>query len=285
MRRITEFAPGKLNLTLDVLRKRPDGYHDMQMIMQTVSLGDTVEVTVDDGGLWRCECSVGSLPQNENNLAWKAAEAFFAAGCERPEHLRIRLDKHIPAQGGMAGGSADAAAVLRALNRLYGVPFSVEQLRDIGSRVGSDVPFCLLGGTALAEGRGEILTPLSPLPDCSFVLVKPEFSASTPALFSQLDRAGITERPDTAAACAALERHDLNGLCACVNNVFQPVLAAEYPQIQSICEKLREWGALAAALTGTGSVVFGVFSSDEIALQAAARMERAGETVFVAEPV
>lgn len=284
MKSVQERAYGKLNLTLDVLGKRDDGYHDMCMIMQTVSLSDLVTVTLTEEDGWVCSCDHEAIPQGGKNLAWKAAEAFFEAYGKRPEHLLIDIQKQIPVQGGMAGGSADAAAVLRALNVLHGTPYTAEELADIGSAVGSDVPYCVIGGTALAEGRGEIISKLPPLPDCYFVLVKPEFSVSTPALFKKLDESADGAHPDTQCAIAALQKKNLHGLCRCMTNVFQPVLSKDFPVIDEICARLVDLGAERACLTGTGSVVFGVFTQRDIAEDAVLNLSK-DYTVFLAENV
>lgn len=285
MRSVTKTAPGKLNLTLDVLGTRPDGYHEMLMLMQTVSLCDTVTVSLPETGGWQCNCDVPGVPSHGDNLALRAAEAFFAAYGNRPAHLSVHIQKTIPMQGGMAGGSADAAAVLRALNVLSGRPFSLGRLCELGQTVGSDVPYCVLGGTALAEGRGELLTPLTPMPEAWFVLVKPEFSVSTPRLFGELDRTGIAVRPDTRQALTCLEQGDLAGLCACMRNVFQPVLNREFPVIGELCDLLRSLGAMAACLTGTGSVVFGVFREEHAARTARNHIASLGYTAFAVKNV
>ena len=265
MRSVSRKAFGKLNLTLDVLGRRSDGYHELRMLMQTVSLADDVTVAVETGGGWICDCAVSP----EDNLAIKAARAFFARTGHDPHGLTVVIEKRIPVGGGMAGGSADAAATLHALNALYGDPFSVAELCALGAQVGSDVPYCVLGGTAKAEGRGEKLTRLAPMPDCFFVTVKPDFSVSTPALFRALDAQTITCRPHTDAAIAALQKGDLPALCGCMANVFEPVLEREHPVIRDLREALMAHGALTACLTGTGSVVYGVFA-DKAAADAAA---------------
>ena len=284
MRTTKKFAYGKLNLTLDVLGLREDGYHDMQMLMQSVNLCDEVTVTIRDDDVWACVCDNGDIPAGDGNLALKAARAFygahsFAGGVE------ISIAKKIPMQAGMAGGSADAAAVLRGLNELCGNPFSVAELMRLGEQVGSDVPYCVLGGTALAEGRGEILTPLCPLPSCAFVLVKPEFSVSTPQLFRELDKSECVQRPDTPGALQAVNNGDLNGVCARLFNVFQPVLNQQFPVIDALCVRLKELGALGACLTGTGSVVYGIFESLASAEIAADVLRNENLLVFTATPV
>lgn len=256
----------------------------MQMIMQSVDLCDDVTVTIGGEENWTCTCDIDEVPSSLDNLAVKAAEAFYAAFGSRPEGLHISIIKRIPTQGGMAGGSADAAAVLHALNTLHGHPYSLKELMQLGESVGSDVPYCVMGGTALAEGRGEVLTPLPPMPTCVYLLVRPRFSVSTPALFRTLDGGEIETRPDTKTAIKCLYEEDLHGFCENIYNVFQPVLAPEYPVVDIICEKLREFGALNAALTGTGSVVFGVFDNEMKAGYAAAKLEQE-YTVFLAKNV
>lgn len=284
MMTVIKKAYGKLNLTLDVLGKRPDGYHDMKMIMQSVDLCDDVTVSISDTAGWSCTCDRGDVPNGTDNLAIKAAEAFFAAGVARPRGLSVHIQKCIPMQGGMAGGSADAAAVLHALNVLYGFPFSLPQLMKISEAVGSDVPYCVMGGTALAEGRGEILTPLPPMPQCTYVLVRPTFSVSTPELFRALDEAPADISPDTEKALQCMNNQDLPGLCSCLCNVFQPILNKQFPVIDEICQELTALGALGACLTGTGSVVFGVFDREENA-KAAAEVLQKRYSVFLAKNV
>lgn len=284
MKTVTKKAYGKLNLTLDVLDKRPDGYHNMKMIMQSVDLCDDVTVTITDRESWECTCDRGDVPSGKDNLALKAAEAFFAVYGKRPRGLSVHIQKRIPMQGGMAGGSADAAAVLHALNELCQFPYPTEQLMKMAEAIGSDVPYCVMGGTALAEGRGEILTKLPPMPQCAYVLVRPDFSVSTPSLFRALDDNPIRTAPNTDKAIACLQNNDLCGLCACLCNVFQPVLSAEYPVIEEICQELIKLGALGACLTGTGSVVFGVFEDDKLA-KAASDVLKENFTVFLAKSV
>ena len=212
-------AYAKLNLTLDVLGKRPDGYHDMRMIMQSVALADTLTLEETDTGALRVGTNLHFLPNNEKNLAAQAALRWWEARGQLPKGLDITIEKRVPVCAGMAGGSSDAAAVLRALNQLEGAPMSLLELARVGERVGSDVPYCVVGGTALAEGRGEVLTPLPPLPKCWVVLCKPEFSISTPALFAKIDSVRLRCRPDTQGAIAALEAGDLAGVARRMYNV------------------------------------------------------------------
>ncbi len=222
-------AFAKLNLTLDILGKREDGYHDLRMVMQSITLADTLTLEENQGEGLRVSANLRFLPTGEKNLAAAAALRFWEALGREPEDLDIRIEKRIPVCAGMAGGSSDAAAVLRALNQRAGEPFSPRELAKIGERVGSDVPYCVLGGTALAEGRGEMLTPLAPLPRCWVVACKPDFPISTPELFAQADRVKLRRRPDTAGLVAALEAGDLGGVARRMYNVFEDVLGTGLP--------------------------------------------------------
>ena len=270
---LRETACGKLNLTLDILGRRPDGYHDLDMVMCSVSLSDEVRLMLGTGQPWTVVCDRPGIPDGQGNLCWKAARAYFDAAALDPGGLRIEICKAIPAQAGMAGGSSDAAAVLRALNRHYGC-VSAPELRDLGLRVGSDVPYCLFGGVALARGRGEVLTRLPDLPgELYFVLAKPEFSASTPALFRELDEAGVTARPDTQAMVSAIRRQDRNAIGASLQNVFEPLVAARFPVVEELRHTMLAHEAIGAQLTGTGSVVFGLYCSMFKATAAALELE------------
>ena len=277
-------AYAKLNLTLDVLGLRPDGYHEMQMLMQTVSLCDSVMVETGTGTPWSLHCDAGG-PSGPENLAWRAAEAFYAAAGVQDDGLRISIRKRIPAQAGLAGGSSDAAAVLCLLNACHGAPLSYAALCEAGARVGSDVPFCIAGGTALATGRGEQLQSLPPLPDCRFVLCRPAFPVSTPAMFRALDAAGISVRPDTAAALAALRAGSLPALGARLCNVFAPLVLDHHPQAAGICDSLRAAGALGCCMTGTGSVFYGLFDGAAAAEAAAAALRMQFPDVWICTPV
>ena len=257
---LTIQAPAKLNLTLDILRRREDGYHDMRMVMQSISLWDEVTLEGNTSGVITCESNWGTLPNDERNLAVKAAKRFFEAVRTSCDGLHIRLEKKIPAGAGMAGGSSDAAAVLRGLKELYAPQMTSSALQEIGAMVGSDVPYCVRGGTALAEGRGEVLTDLPGMPECSVVVCKPRFSISTPMLFSRVRVEELKNRPDTAAMIGALKKQDVSAVASCVANVFEEVLPEEFSEVFCIKEKLLSFGALAAAMTGSGPTVFGLFS-------------------------
>ena len=259
-------APAKLNLTLDVLGRRPDGYHDMKMVMQSVTLRDELTLTTGPGEGIELTTDLSFLPVNGDNLAVAAAKALQAATGADWGRLSIHIAKRVPVCAGMAGGSSDAAAVLRGLNELAGLGMSRAQLAKIGEQVGSDVPYCVWGSTALAEGRGEILSPLPPLPDCWIVIAKPKFAVSTPQLFRQLDGKKVRCRPDTQGMIAALEAGDLGGVARRVFNIFEAVLPdSRREQVDALKSCLIHEGALGAGMSGTGPTVFGIFDCEKTA--------------------
>ena len=279
-------AFAKLNLTLDILGKREDGYHDLRMVMQSITLADTLTLEENQGEGLRVSANLRFLPTGEKNLAAAAALRFWEALGREPEDLDIRIEKRIPVCAGMAGGSSDAAAVLRALNQRAGEPFSPKELARLGERVGSDVPYCVLGGTALAEGRGEVLTPLPPLPRCWVVACKPDFPISTPELFAQADRVKLRRRPDTAGLVAALEAGDLGGVARRMYNVFEDVLPPrQRTEVRSIRAVLVEHGALGANMSGTGPTVFGLFDDPDQARSAWEALRQTYRDAFLTETV
>ena len=279
-------AFAKLNLTLDILGKREDGYHDLRMVMQSITLADTLTLEENQGEGLRVSVNLRFLPTGEKNLAAAAALRFWEALGREPEDLDIRIEKRIPVCAGMAGGSSDAAAVLRALNQRAGAPFSPKELARLGERVGSDVPYCVLGGTALAEGRGEVLTPLAPLPRCWVVACKPDFPISTPELFAQADRVKLRRRPDTAGLVAALEAGDLGGVARRMYNVFEDVLPARlYTRVAEIKNILIQCGALGANMSGSGPTAFGLFDRLEAAQEARACLAQRYRDTFLCETV
>ena len=279
-------AFAKLNLTLDILGKREDGYHDLRMVMQSITLADTLTLEENQGEGLRVSANLRFLPTGEKNLAAAAALRFWEALGREPEDLDIRIEKRIPVCAGMAGGSSDAAAVLRALNQRAGEPFAPKELARLGERVGSDVPYCVLGGTALAEGRGEVLTPLAPLPRCWVVACKPDFPISTPELFAQADRVKLRRRPDTAGLVAALEAGDLGGVARRMYNVFEDVLPARlYTRVAEIKNILIQCGALGANMSGSGPTAFGLFDRLEAAQEARACLAQRYRDTFLCETV
>lgn len=277
-------ANAKINLTLDILRKREDGYHDLQMVMQSVTLADELTVTPARGPQGDAVADLRFLPTGNKNLAQVAAAAFREATGLGGE-VDVAIRKRVPVCAGLAGGSADAAAVLRAMNALTGAGLSPAKLADIGARAGSDVPFCVLGGTALAEGRGERLTPLAPLPPCHIVLCKPPFSIPTPQLFARVNVRKIVRRPDTSGVLAALEAGDLAGVARRMYNVFEDVLeprrAAEIAAIKAM---LIDRGALGASMSGSGPSVFGLFETERAARDACALLKESYRDVFLCGP-
>ena len=282
--RVQEYAYAKLNLTLDVTAKRDDGYHDMLMVMQTVSITDSVvlEQTGEKG--IHAACNFRYIPTDERNLAVRAAGAFLDTIGEEKDGILIRMDKTIPVGAGMAGGSADAAAVLRGMNRLYGSRMNRRDLEKLSEQVGSDVAFCIAGGTSLARGRGEVLEDLTPMPDCAIVVCKPGFSISTPELFRKLDQIGLRTHPDTAGMLSALESGNLKEISMRMFNVFEEVEDRRMRSETEIKHVLLDYGALGAVMTGTGSAVFGVFSDETAAETCAAHLRSEHKFCRVARP-
>ena len=277
-------APAKINLALDILGTRPDGYHDMRMVMQTVSLCDTVTVEETAAG-FELQTDGDFIPAGKKTLEQWAAEAFFEAIAQPMPGLRVTLEKVTPAYAGLGGGSADVAALLRILRDTYAPGLPAEELERIGFTVGSDMPFCVRGGTALAEGRGEVLTDLTPLPDCWFVLCKPDFGIPTPSLFARVDGGELTHRPDINGMRLALETGDLPGVAARLGNVFEGVLPEEYHEVFHIKKRLMELSALNAAMSGSGPTVFGVFAEQETARRAAEVLKETYQQTYLAMPV
>lgn len=286
MQTIEVMAPAKINLTLDVLGKREDGYHDLRMVMQSVDLCDTLTLADGNGAGVRVSSNVGFLPCDERNLAASAALAFWRALDIPAQPLDITLKKVIPVCAGLGGGSSDAAAVLRGMNLRHNAGLSVQELAKIGEQVGSDVPYCVLGNTALAEGRGEILRELPKLPQCWAVLCKPDFSVSTPALFGKIDSVRLRCHPDTEGMLRALEQGDLPGVARRLYNVFEDALpercADKVNQVKSI---LIDCGALGAVMSGTGSAVYGLFHDEQAAQRAKDRLLALYPETFLAQTV
>ena len=280
-----ERACAKLNLALDILGKRPDGYHDLRMVMQSIDLADEVTVAPRPGRGFSVATDLPYLPKGDGNIAAKAAARFFAETGLPETGLAINIQKRIPVCAGMAGGSSDGAAVLRVLRRLYARGLPEERLEEIGALVGSDVPYCIRGGTALAEGRGERLTCLPALPPCWLVVCKPSCSISTPDLFAQVRVKKLRCHPDVHGMIAALEQGDLEGVARRMYNVFEDVLPRRYHQVFEIKSTLLEAGALAASMTGSGPAVFGLFRDEGPAAQAAEVLSAEFSSVFLCRPV
>lgn len=264
-------APAKLNLVLDVTGRRADGYHTLRTVMQTIDWYDTVTVAPSDDGQWHLTCD-GGLPQDDANIATRAAKLF----CERagvPCAFTVTIHKDVPVEAGMGGGSSDAATILRALTVAVRHALTPEDQLAIAAELGADVPFFLIGGTLLAEGTGTELSPIASLPNSTFVVVKPEGGVSTPEAYRRLDGETTLLHPDVDGMLAALEQQDLRGVAAHIGNSFEAPLAL--PHTTTLTAFLREHGALAAALTGSGSAVFGLFESSATAEAAAAAVRAA----------
>jgi 4-diphosphocytidyl-2-C-methyl-D-erythritol kinase len=273
---LTEAAWAKLNLCLDVTEKLPDGYHGVRGIMQSTDFHDDVTLEPGEGG-WTVRSDLRYLPTGETNLAARAALLFREATGLGPGGGVITLRKRIPVCGGYGGGSADAAAVLRLLNRFCGQPLRWEELEELSLPLGADVPFCIRGGTALAQGKGEKLTPLPDLSGAELILCRPDFSCSTPQLFQAVDRLKLRVRPDVKGMCRAVEEGDTSGVARRLFNVFEEVLPRKQRDtVREIRNALLEAGALGAAMTGTGSGIFGLFPDAGIADRAQTALTGAG---------
>lgn len=280
-----QFAPAKVNLALDILRRRPDGYHDMHMVMQTVSLCDEVALSETAGG-FAIRTEGVSIPGGKKTMEQQAAEAFFHALGRPMPGLLVELRKQIPAYAGLGGGSSDVAALLRLLRAKYAPQMPAFVLESIGFEVGSDVPFCLRGGTALAQGRGEVLTDLPPLPGCWFVLCKPQFDLPTPKMFARVTPGDWERVPDVNGMIAALATGDLEGVARRMSNVFEEALPPQARvEIEDIKDVLFRCGALGAAMSGSGSAVAGIFRSPAEAERPLGILRRRYKNAFLAQPV
>lgn len=285
METLYEYAYAKLNLTLDVLGKRPDGYHDLKSVMQTISIRDDIEIDIGTGKPWKLLCTNETIPADERNLAWKAARVFFERIGKDPDGLEIRITKRIPTEAGLGGGSADAGAVLRALNKHYGNPMSILALAELGASVGSDVPFCTVCGTAMVEGRGERLRMLPAMPDCIFVICKPEFSSSTPELYKKIDEKVIGKRPDHNAMESAILSGDLGKVAQNLCNVFDPVVTEDHLDLNYIKSIFNTYGSIGQQMTGSGSAVFAIVPEFEHAAVICDMLKANYPNVFIAKPV
>lgn len=260
MDQISLAAHAKVNLSLDILGTRPDGYHEVRMVMQPISLHDTVTLTRAASGI-SLTCDVPAVPAGPDNLAYRAAAHFFSHFSIKGG-VRIHIQKRIPMAAGLAGGSADAAAVLRGMDALFGTHAPDSTLQALALPLGADVPFCLAGRPALAEGIGERLSPAPPLSGCKLVLINPGIPISTPAVYRAYDDAPASVHPDTAALLDALRREDLSAVCANMGNVLEPVTSHMCPAVPACIDTLRDAGALCAMMSGSGPTVFGVFPPD-----------------------
>ena len=281
--RLQAFA--KINLGLDVLGKREDGYHEVRMIMQTIRMYDQLDMrkSVEPG--IHLTTNKKYIPVDENNLVWRAAKLMMDT-CGIIEGVSIHLHKVIPVAAGMAGGSSDAAATLVGMNRLFHCGLSKEKLMELGVQIGADVPYCVLRGTALAEGIGEKLTVLPPMPDCWILIGKPGISVSTKYVYTTLDLNTDTVHPDIDGMKKALEDGNLYGITERMGNVLQDVTIPAYPEVERIKEQMKALGAVNAMMSGSGPTVFGIFDNEEKAQEACQKLRESGscQQVFLTVP-
>ena len=281
--RLQAFA--KINLGLDVLGKREDGYHEVRMIMQTIRMYDQLDMrkSVEPG--IHLTTNKKYIPVDENNLVWRAAKLMMDT-CGIMEGVSIHLHKVIPVAAGMAGGSSDAAATLVGMNRLFHCGRSKEKLMELGVQIGADVPYCVLRGTALAEGIGEKLTVLPPMPDCWILIGKPGISVSTKYVYTTLDLNTDTVHPDIDGMKKALEDGNLYGITERMGNVLQDVTIPAYPEVERIKEQMKTLGAVNAMMSGSGPTVFGIFDNEEKAQEACQKLRESGscQQVFLTVP-
>ncbi len=275
MRDISVKALAKINLGLDVVRRREDGYHEVRMVMQTIHLSDRLEIRKTGTGRIALTTNLPFLPTNENNLVCKAAKLLMEE-FRIKDGLFVRLHKRIPVAAGMAGGSTDAAAVLYALNRLFDLGLSLQELMERGVKIGADVPYCLMRGTALAGGIGEKLTALPPMVKCPVLIAKPQISVSTKFVYEHLRLDEKTPHPDIDGLLAAIRDKNLAAIAGSMGNVLETVTIPNYPVIAQIRDHMLEHGAVNAMMSGSGPTVFGLFDGEQTAREACGAMRRSG---------
>ncbi|MDD3337679.1 MAG: 4-(cytidine 5'-diphospho)-2-C-methyl-D-erythritol kinase [Lachnospiraceae bacterium] len=278
-------ALAKINLGLDVVRKREDGYHEVRMIMQTINMYDQLEIKKKHTAGIDVQTNLSYLPVNENNLVYKAAKMLMDE-FHITQGVSIALQKFIPVAAGMAGGSSDAAATLVGINRLFNLGLSMQDLMERGVTIGADVPYCIMRGTALSEGIGEILTPLAPMPPCYILIGKPGISVSTKFVYGNLRANELEQHPDIDGMVAALQEGSLEGVVSRMENVLETVTIPEYPIIEEIKACMKENGACNALMSGSGPTVFGIFDDEEKAKQAkrALRRSKLTKQLFLTTP-
>jgi len=283
MKKVVNKAFAKINLSLDVLGKLENGYHEVQMVMQTVSVFDLVTVAKIKSGI-ELSTNLPYLPIDSNNIAYRAAEEFFEyTGIKAG--VSIDISTRIPVGAGLAGGSSNASAVLKAMNKLFETNLSLKELCKIGVKLGADVPYCILGGTRLAEGIGEKLSPLPKLPKCSIVLVKPSFSISTKAVYEKIDSYSDYKRPDTKKLIEGLHSSDMEMITSAMGNVLEEVSLSEHPILGKVKEELVNLGAICAQMSGSGPTVFGIFKNYDDARNAKKELWGKYKTVYICTPV
>lgn len=272
-------APAKINLALDVLGKRSDGYHNVAMIMQTIDLYDTITIKNELEGIKLTSDST-KIPLNESNIAYKAAH-YLCTKYNVKRGVHIHIEKRIPVAAGLAGGSTDAAAVLKLLNKAWELKLSKTELMEAGKQLGADVPFCIQGGTCLAEGLGEKLTVIKGIPACHILLAKPSIEVSTKEVYQSLKLNEITERPNIPGMLKAIEEQDILGICSKMGNVLETVTIKLHPIILELKQKLFEYGAIGSLMSGSGSTVFGIFTDMSAAYAAYDNIKTLVNEVYV----
>ena len=277
-------AYAKINLLLDIVSTRPDGYHDLFMIMQSVGIYDTVTVEKTKGNKITLSCNIDGIPLDEHNIAHKAATAFFnSQGVKKNRGIHIDIQKRIPHAAGLAGGSADGAAVIVALNEMFKTDLSQKELCKIGVKVGADLPFCITGGTLLAQGIGDCLCKVKPLKKCFILLAKPDYSVNTGKAYSEFDKNGKLHTPDKLGMLYAIQSRDLSSICQKMENVFEQFI--EVPNRIEIKEAMRSENALGVCMSGSGPTVFGIFENETDAQNAAAKLKSYAKDICICTPV
>ena len=260
-------APAKVNIGLDVIKRREDGYHEVDMIMQTISLFDKIAIKKTSKAGIHLSANKNFLPVDERNIAYKAAKLLIQ-DCGITDGVDITIEKNIPVAAGMAGGSTDAAAVLMGMNELFALGLSEEKLMEKGAALGADVPFCIMRGTARATGIGTTLTRISPMPNCSVLIAKPNFSVSTKWVYEHLKLTAQTKHPDIEKLISEIEKKDILTIAGYMENVLESVTVPAYPKIAEIRKQMTECGAVKAMMSGSGPTVFGLFTQEETAKKA-----------------
>ena len=281
MRELKLKAKAKINLGLDVVRKREDGYHEVRMIMQMINLYDKITLRKKTEPGITVTANLSYLPVNEDNLVYRAAKLLMDE-FQVDGGLEIELQKYIPVAAGMAGGSTDAAAVMVGVNRIFQLGLNKKQLMERGVKIGADVPFCIMRGTALAEGIGEELTPLPAMPHCSLVIAKPKIHVSTKFVYGNLKVGELTEHPDIDGQVQALRENNLEQLVTRMGNVLETVTIPAYPVIDEIKHTMMKYGAMGAMMSGSGPTVFGLFEDPAAAARCVdeIRKKRCAREVF-----
>lgn len=276
-------AYAKINLMLDIVALRTDGYHDLFMVMQSVSLCDRITISENKSKKIAISCNKDGIPLDSKNICWKAAEEFFRYTKKKNRGIHIDIQKKIPHAAGLAGGSADGAAVIKALNQIYKTELSDNELCNIGVKIGADLPFCLTGGTRLAQGIGDVLNKLKPLKKCYIVLAKPDFDVNTGYAYKQYDTIGKTRTPDKYGMLCAVQSGCLENICSKMENVFEQFI--EVPKRVDIKEILKNNGALGVCMSGSGPTVFGIFDDKENAENAAEALHGTAKDIEICSPV